>query len=226
MYDPVVVELQLKLPLDENPELVCAWLTVAEAGVQFSVPGPVSLTTVTEPVAVLPLIPADDEADQVTLVEPAVVIELGAPDADVAVFALVTVNTLQAESTLIQGTGSQTGFLLNWSAPDPVLRGLLRDLRFRKALSLAIDREKCNEVVFRMDRDVFTAPQHRYYPELANVRFYADAVDAYNAERRACPKCGAAQARFPQEICGWRRYVQYVELANRARTNIEAAARG
>jgi hypothetical protein len=82
---------------------------------------------------------------------------------------------------------------------------------------------QCNEIVFRMDRDVFKAPEHAHYPELANVRFYADAVDAWNAEDRACAKCDAAQAKFPQDLCGWRRYVQYVELANRARTNIEAA---
>src|SRR5262249_53335307 len=40
---------------------------------------------------------------------------------------------------------------------------------------------KCNEVVFRMDRDVWKGPEHRYYPELVNIRFYADAVDAFNA---------------------------------------------
>ena len=84
----------------------------------------------------------------------------------------------------------------------------------------------CNEIVFRMDRDVWKAPEHKYYPELNNVRFYADAVDAYNAEPRACKKCGAAQPRFPQELMGWRRYAQFVELANRARANIEAAASG
>jgi hypothetical protein len=83
---------------------------------------------------------------------------------------------------------------------------------------------KCNEVVFRMDRDVFEGPPHRYYPELANLRFYADAVDAFNAEERACPGCSLVQPRFPQELMGWRRYAQYVELANRARANIEAAA--
>jgi len=83
---------------------------------------------------------------------------------------------------------------------------------------------KCNEVVFRMDRDVFEAPAHPYYPELPNVRFYADAVDAFNAEERACPGCGAVQPRFPQELMGWRRYAQYAELANRARAHIEAAA--
>lgn len=81
----------------------------------------------------------------------------------------------------------------------------------------------CNEVVFRMDRDVFEGPPHPYYPELPNLRFYADAADAFNAEPRSCSKCGAAQARFPQELMGWRRYAQYAELANRARANIEAA---
>ncbi len=82
---------------------------------------------------------------------------------------------------------------------------------------------KCNEVVFRMDRDVWQAPEHRYYPELPNIRFYADAVDAFNAEERPGPACGAVQPRFPQELMGWRRYAQYIDLANRARANIEAA---
>lgn len=80
----------------------------------------------------------------------------------------------------------------------------------------------CNEVVFRMDRDVWTGLPHRYYPELANLRFYADAADAFNAEPRTCGKCGVVQARFPQELMGWRRYAQYADLANRARADIEA----
>jgi hypothetical protein len=74
-----------------------------------------------------------------------------------------------------------------------------------------------------MDRDVWKGREHRYYPELANVRFYADAVDEYNAEARSCGKCGAAQERFPAELMGWRRYAQYVELANRARGDLERA---
>jgi hypothetical protein len=85
---------------------------------------------------------------------------------------------------------------------------------------------KCNEVVFRMDRDVFAGPQHPYYPELANVRFYADAADAFNAEPRSCAKCGTTQPRFPSELMGWRRYAQYVELANRARANLERTGGG
>jgi hypothetical protein len=82
---------------------------------------------------------------------------------------------------------------------------------------------KCNEIVFRMDRDVWVASGHPYYPELVNVRFYADAADAYNAEPRTCAKCGAAQPRFPVELTGWRRYAQYVDLANRARRDMEGA---
>jgi len=81
----------------------------------------------------------------------------------------------------------------------------------------------CNAIVFRMDRDIWQAPAHPHYPELANIRFYADAVDAYNAEVRRCPSCDAEQTRFPAELMGWRRYVQYIELANRARRDIEAA---
>ena len=83
----------------------------------------------------------------------------------------------------------------------------------------------CNEVVFRMDRDIWSAEDRRPVPELLNVRFYADAADAFNAEPRSCAKCGSAQPRFPEELMGWRRYAQYVELANRARENLEAAAR-
>jgi hypothetical protein len=83
----------------------------------------------------------------------------------------------------------------------------------------------CNDVVFRMDRDVWESKSHAYYPELANVRFYADAADEYNAAERTCPKCEKVQPRFPTEVVGWRRYVQYAELANRARANIEAAAK-
>lgn len=83
---------------------------------------------------------------------------------------------------------------------------------------------KCNEIVFRLDRDVWQGPRHPYYPELANVRFYADAADAFNASERVCPQCGTTQPEFPQELMGWRRYAQYAELANRARADMEAAA--
>ena len=83
---------------------------------------------------------------------------------------------------------------------------------------------KCNEVVYRMDRDIFAGPDHPHYRELANIRFYADAAEDFNRSERVCPGCGTAQPEFPVELMGWRRYAQYAELANRARDDIEAAA--
>jgi peptide/nickel transport system substrate-binding protein len=46
-------------------------------------------------------------------------------------------------------SGGETTVLLNWDAPDPVMRRLIRDRRFRRALSHGIDREKCNEIAWR-----------------------------------------------------------------------------
>jgi hypothetical protein len=82
----------------------------------------------------------------------------------------------------------------------------------------------CNEVVFRYDQDVYAGKQQKYYQELPNVRLYADAVDQFNASDRICPACGKQQEPFPQDIAGWRRYAQYVDLANRAREEVTAAA--
>ncbi|MFQ6040865.1 MAG: ABC transporter substrate-binding protein, partial [Candidatus Poribacteria bacterium] len=45
--------------------------------------------------------------------------------------------------------GAEPAILVNWTDPDPVLRKLIRDQRFRKALALGIDREKCNEIAWR-----------------------------------------------------------------------------
>ena len=83
---------------------------------------------------------------------------------------------------------------------------------------------KCNAVVFSVERDIWRAPvPGERVPELANIRFYADAVDEYNAAPRTCGACGAAQPRFPSELMGWRRYAQYVALANRAAGDLDRA---
>jgi hypothetical protein len=131
---------------------------------------------------------------------------------------------------LQQGTHGVTTFLRKPQAPEG--QGYLVALIIIRMKEAGPQNEGfvmrcvgCNEVVFRMDRDVWQGPDHPHYPELANVRFYADAVDAFNAEARTCAACGAGQPRFPQELAGWRRYAQYVELANRARSDIEAAAK-
>lgn len=46
------------------------------------------------------------------------------------------------------GTGSELALYPNFNHVDPVLRALFRDARFRRALSLSIDREEINEAVF------------------------------------------------------------------------------
>jgi len=46
------------------------------------------------------------------------------------------------------GKGTQFGLFPNLNANDPVWRTLLRDVRFRRALSLAIDRSLINQVLF------------------------------------------------------------------------------
>ena len=46
------------------------------------------------------------------------------------------------------GTGSQLALYPNLSVNDPGWRALLRDVRFRRALSLAIDRHEINQVIY------------------------------------------------------------------------------
>jgi peptide/nickel transport system substrate-binding protein len=48
-----------------------------------------------------------------------------------------------------QGIGSRSAVLPNWDARDPVLRKLIRDKRFRRALSYAIPRKEINLTVWR-----------------------------------------------------------------------------
>jgi hypothetical protein len=129
---------------------------------------------------------------------------------------------------LQKGTHGVTTFLRNSDAPEGQSYQIsLIIIRMKQAApqneGFLLRCVQCNQIVFRMDRDVWKGREHRYYPELANVRFYADAVDAFNAEPRSCAACGAAQPRFPEELMGWRRYAQYVELANRAREALERA---
>lgn len=47
-----------------------------------------------------------------------------------------------------EGSGSQLAFYPNLNAKDEVWRALNRDVRFRRALSLAIDRDELNQVIY------------------------------------------------------------------------------
>lgn len=47
-----------------------------------------------------------------------------------------------------RGEGAYTALMPNFNAADPVWRGLMRDVRFRRALSLGINRRDINRVIF------------------------------------------------------------------------------
>jgi peptide/nickel transport system substrate-binding protein len=57
-----------------------------------------------------------------------------------------------------RNTSTALGFSLNLTHEDPVLREIFNDLRFRQALSLAIDRDDMNETLFLGLSEPFTAP--------------------------------------------------------------------
>ncbi|WP_422002089.1 ABC transporter substrate-binding protein [Reyranella sp.] len=81
------------------------------------------------------------------------------------------------------GSGSQLALYPNLNANDEEWRKLMRDVRFRRALSLAIDRDELNQVVYLglakpsnntiMDRSELFKPEYatkwaKYDPKLAN----------------------------------------------------------
>nr|MQY59666.1 hypothetical protein [Clostridia bacterium] len=71
--------------------------------------------------------------------------------------------------TLIPGTmAAEVGFGVNLTHPDPVLREIHQDVRFRRALSLAINREEINEVVYAgigVPRQLTALSSASYYKE-------------------------------------------------------------
>ena len=58
-------------------------------------------------------------------------------------------------------TSTALGFALNYTHKDPELRAIFNDLRFRQALSLAIDREDINKTIFFGQTEAFVAPVSR-----------------------------------------------------------------
>jgi len=67
-------------------------------------------------------------------------------------YPLYMENAERGNYRLVEWTGANRGtfacFSINQTCKDPVLRDIFRDVRFRRALSLAIDREEINDVFF------------------------------------------------------------------------------
>ena len=65
---------------------------------------------------------------------------------------------------------------LNYTHQDPILREIFNDIRFRQALSLAIDRDDISETLFHGQTKPFTAPVRPEWPG------YEDWMGSYFAE--------------------------------------------
>src|SRR5262245_6364285 len=96
-----------------------------------------------------------------------------------------------------EGSGSQLALYPNLNCQDETWRALNRDVRFRRALSLAIDRSEINEVVFLglakpsnntiMSQSVLFKPEYaakwaNYDPALANKLLDEAGLNKRNAE--------------------------------------------
>jgi len=77
--------------------------------------------------------------------------------------------------------GAAVAFAPNQNHPDPLLRKIMRDVRFRQALSLAINREEINEIVcfgLATPRQATVLPTCSYYKEE-----WAKAYATYDPQR-------------------------------------------
>ena len=82
------------------------------------------------------------------------------------------------------GVGGWLTLYPNLNATDPVWRGLLRDVRFRRALSLAIDREEINQVIYyglALEGNNTVLPRSPLYREHYRQVWAEFAVDRANA---------------------------------------------
>ncbi len=76
-----------------------------------------------------------------------------------------------------QPWGSAAAFWFNLYHEDPVLGKIFQDIRFRQAMSLAIDRDEINEALF-----FGKATPRQAVPAIPGVRFYEDWMGNYYAE--------------------------------------------
>lgn len=72
--------------------------------------------------------------------------------------------------------GSIRRYVLNLTTPDPVLREIFQDLRFRQALSLAIDRDEINDTLY------FGLAVPRQHTTPSFTTFYEDWMGEYYAQ--------------------------------------------
>ncbi|MCC5844353.1 MAG: ABC transporter substrate-binding protein [Verrucomicrobia bacterium] len=73
--------------------------------------------------------------------------------------------------------GADTLLALNQTHPDPGIREIIGDVRFRRALSLAIDRDEINDIFYfgqAVPRQMFVAPMSKFYEADVARNAYVD----------------------------------------------------
>lgn len=73
-----------------------------------------------------------------------------------------------------RAAGAESFYAFNLTHPDPVVREIFQDVRFRQAMSLAIDREEINKVLFfglAVPRQAAMDPENSFYKEEWATRY-------------------------------------------------------
>jgi len=100
-----------------------------------------------------------------------------------------------------EGGGAMSAVVPNWDQKDPVLRRIIRDKRFRRALSYAVPREKINLVVYRG----MAVPQNSVISEQSWHFRSAEGRQLYKQWRRAFSEYDIARANDLLDEMGLKR---------------------
>ena len=94
-----------------------------------------------------------------------------------------------------RAAGAESFYAFNLTHQDPVQREIFQDVRFRQAMSLAINREEINKVLFfglAVPRQAAMDPENSFYKEEWATRY----ID--RKSNREPNECGA-----PRAASGW-----------------------
>src|SRR5262249_40067621 len=96
---------------------------------------------------------------------------------DLAKYSLLQENPQRGGYRVLRwpdATGAPVAFFVNQTIADPALRPLFQDLRFRQALSVAINRKRINEISFfglGQERNTLVIPASPYYVPEAEAKY-------------------------------------------------------
>src|ERR1700730_18849784 len=96
---------------------------------------------------------------------------------DIAKYTLLQENKQRGDYRVLRwpdANGSKVAYFVNQTYTDPDLRNVLRDVRFRQALSYAINRKRINDVSYfglGKERNAVLIPDSRFYSPETETQF-------------------------------------------------------